>query len=147
MCVSHRVGVGSWEGRNFYQIRPRLQVCNFYKIRPEIWDQLLQFKGQISNFPPPPSAAPVFLGPNFRFVRLDFVSVQDFGILVGEHDAGIKSSKNEFLVKIRGKIRIFFWPAGAGASAGVHRGGSTSPPLPGDSSFYRCMARSAAFPN
>ena len=92
-CGSHRVDLRFWSGCNFYQIRPRLQVCNFYKIRPEIWDQLLQFKGQISNFPPPPSAA-VFLGPNFRFVRLDFGSVQDFGILVGEHDAGIKSSKN-----------------------------------------------------
>jgi hypothetical protein len=47
---NHRVGVGSWEGRNFYQIRPASEVCNFYKIRPEIWDQLLHFEARFQFF-------------------------------------------------------------------------------------------------
>ena len=90
------MGVGSWEGRNFYQIRPASEVCNFYKIRPEIWDQLLHFEARFQFFSAgaPPSAA--VLGSNFRLVRLDLGPVQDVGIPVREHSAGIKTSKSEF---------------------------------------------------
>ena len=96
MDMDHRVGVGSWEGRNFYQIRPASEVCNFYKIRPEIWDQLLHFEARFQFFSAgaPPSAA--VLGSNFRLVRLDLGPVQDVGIPVREHSAGIKTSKSEF---------------------------------------------------
>ena len=103
----HRVGVGSWEGRNFYQIRPASEVCNFYKIRPEILDQLLHFKARFQIF----SAAfgGRVLGSNFRLVRLDLGPVQDVGIPVREHSAGIKTSKSEFW---GGQNPHFFRPAG-----------------------------------
>jgi hypothetical protein len=62
--LGHRVDLGSWEGCNFYQIRPASEACNFYKIRPIIWGQLLQFKARFRMFPPLPSAA-VFWGQIF----------------------------------------------------------------------------------
>ena len=154
----HRVDLGSWEGCNFYQIRPASEACNFYKIRPIIWGQLLQlkarFRSKISNFPsrrPRPSAHAFggrFWGSNFRLVRLDLGPVQDFGIPVREHSAPIKTSKNEFW---GGQNPLFFRPAGAseqcpprGARHAMSRG------RPGleismASSFYSVMARSAAF--
>ena len=115
--IFHRVGVGSWEGRNFYQIRPASEVCNFYKIRPEIWDQLLHFEARFQIF----SAAfgGRVLGSNFRLVRLDLGPVQDVGILAREHSAGIKTSKSEFW---GGQNPHFFWPAGATVIS-VHRAG------------------------
>ena len=78
-------------------------MCNFYKIRPEIWDQLLHFKARFQIF----SAAfgGRVLGSNFRLVRFDLGPVQDVGIPVREHIAGIKTSKSEFWGV---KIRIFF---------------------------------------
>ena len=101
--------LGSWEGCNFYQIRPASETCNFYKIRPEIGGQLLQFKARFRIYP---SAAfgGRFLGSNFRLVRLDLGPVQDFGIPVREHSARIKTSKNEFW---GGQNPLFFRPAGA----------------------------------
>ena len=144
----HRVGVGSWEGRNFYQIRPASEVCNFYKIRPEIWDQLLHFKARFQIF----SAAfgGRVLGSNFRLVRLDLGPVQDVGIPVREHSAGIKTSKSEFW---GGQNPHFFRPAGATVSTArwpvldMPSRGRPGRELSMASSFYRFMARSAAFTN
>ena len=146
----HRVGVGSWEGRNFYQIRPASEVCNFYKIRPEIWDQLLHFEARFQFFSAgaPPSAA--VLGSNFRLVRLDLGPVQDVGIPVREHSAGIKTSKSEFW---GGQNPHFFRPAGATVSTArwpvldMPSRGRPGRELSMASSFYRFMARSAAFTN
>ena len=53
--------LGSWEG------------CNFYQIRPIIWGQLLQFKARDFEFSlRRPAFGGRFLGSNFRLVRLDF---------------------------------------------------------------------------
>ena len=87
------------------------------------------------------------MGSNFRHVRLDLGPVQDFGIPVREHDAGIKSSKNEFWGV---KIRIFFRPAGASVHRAVLDMPSRGRPrreLSIASSFYRRMALAAAFTN
>ena len=144
------MGVGSWEGRNFYQIRPASEVCNFYYIRQEIWDQLLHFEARFQFFSAgaPPSAA--VLGSNFRLVRLDLGPVQDVGIPVREHSAGIKTSKSEFW---GGQNPHFFRPAGATVSTArwpvldMPSRGRPGRELSMASSFYRFMARSAAFIN
>ena len=137
--------LGSWEGCNFYQIRPASETCNFYKIRPEIGGQLLQFKARFRIYP---SAAfgGRFLGSNFRLVRLDLGPVQDFGIPVREHSARIKTSKNEFWGV---KIRIFL---GLQAPVSVletccreRQGRPGAGTQHGGSSFYRFIARSTAF--
>ena len=49
-------------------------------------------------------------GSNFRLVRLDLGPVQDVGIPVREHSAGMKTSKSEFW---GGQNPPFFRPAGA----------------------------------
>ena len=49
------------------------------------------------------------MGSNFRLVRFDLGPVQDVGIPVREHSAGIKTSKSEFW---GGQNPHFFRPAG-----------------------------------
>ena len=90
------------------------------------------------------------LGSNFRLVRLDLGPVQDVGIPVREHSAGIKTSKSEFW---GGQNPHFFRPAGATVSTArwpvldMPSRGRPGRELSMASSFYRFMARSAAFTN